>query len=83
VSPERSTSATFQDLHRAYAAELPRWFHRLGLSEEQAKDATQTLWLIVTENPEKIPGNPPDTKKELSKLASTIAKKNKTARRTG
>jgi DNA-directed RNA polymerase specialized sigma24 family protein len=75
VTPERTTNATFDDLYRAYAAELPRWFHRLGLSEEQAKDATQTLWLIVTENIHKIPASEPGTKKELSKIAANIARK--------
>jgi DNA-directed RNA polymerase specialized sigma24 family protein len=73
--PERTSNATFEDLYRAYAAELPRWFYRLGLSEEQARDSTQTLWLIVTENIRKIPASEPDTKNALSKLAATIAKK--------
>jgi DNA-directed RNA polymerase specialized sigma24 family protein len=47
----------------------------LGLSEEQARDATQTLWLIVTENIREIPVSEPGTKKELSKIASNIARK--------
>ncbi len=75
--PERTSNATFEDLYRAYAAELPRWFYRLGLSQEQARDATQTLWLIVTENIRKMPVSEPDTKNALSKIAANIAKKNR------
>lgn len=77
MNPARSTSATFDDLYQAYARELPGWFHRLGLSEEQARDATQTLWLLVLESRGKITANPLDTKNELSKIAANIAKKTK------
>lgn len=79
MTPERTLSPTapptFDDLYRAYAAELPKWFHRLGLSQEEARDATQTLWLIVLESRKKITANPLDTKNELSKLAANIAQK--------
>lgn len=78
MTPERSSSKpTLEDLFKTYGSDLPGWFHRLGLSNEQAKDATQTLWLIVAENIETIPANPSDTKRELSRLVSNIAKKTK------
>jgi DNA-directed RNA polymerase specialized sigma24 family protein len=56
---------------------LPGWFHRLGLSKEQAQDATQTLWLFVAENIEKIPANHLGAKDKLSRIASNLAQKTK------
>lgn len=76
VTPDRSPStfANVVDLYRAYAAELPKWFHRLRLSRNEAQDATQKLWLFLAENPDRIPANVPEARDELSKLASNIAR---------
>lgn len=77
MTPASSTSSTFDDLYQTYGPELPGWFHRLGLSKEQIKDATQTLWLVVAENVDQIPAHPPDAKKKLSQFAANIAQKTK------
>lgn len=72
--PERVTSATIGELYRAYHAHLPVWFRRLGLSKEEAKDASQTLWLLVVEKFDGRSANLPNPKNELSRLASNIAR---------
>jgi DNA-directed RNA polymerase specialized sigma24 family protein len=74
VIPERVTSATIGELYRAYHAHLPGWFRRLGLSKEEAKDASQTLWLLVVEKFDGGSANLPNSKNELSRLVSNIAR---------
>ncbi|MBK9260700.1 MAG: hypothetical protein IPM54_12885, partial [Polyangiaceae bacterium] len=78
MTPERTAHPTapptFEDLYRAYAAELPKWLHRYRLSAQEAEDAAQEVWLVVVANPERIPTDPTEAQKELRRMAWTIAR---------
>lgn len=77
VTPERSSSTTplaFEDIYRAYAAELRKWLHRLQLSQHDAEDAAQEAWLVFAAHPERIPTDSKEAQKELRRIASNIAR---------
>jgi len=78
VTPERTSPPTvprtFEDLYEAYAVELQRWLHWLRLSPQDAEDAAQDVWLVVSANLERIPTGQAEARKELVRIATSIAR---------